>query len=484
MRSKLTSALPVVSLALLTLGCGSSDAEPEKSSGPVWHSGMVFSTPEQPNARGLLDRRGLIHAHSVYSHDACDGEPRDANDAINAPCLSDFRHGLCTTRHDFVMLTDHSESFARSEYPDVLLYDAGLGDALVERDGQPVANHLACPEGRPPLVMAGTETATMPVGLEHHVPGDVDARKAVYGDVSAASMQQLKDAGGLVLAQHTEDWTADQLADLPFDGFEMYNLHANLIIGAGGAIGLVAKLKYPEELPQSDLVLLPIISEDGRYVDKWGTVLSRGVHRLTTLGTDCHQNVFQDKLPDGERIDSYRRMMQWFSNHVLVKPEADGTWDDRDLKDALRAGRAYGAFEVLGYPVGFDYVAVSGGEIQEMGAEVPVGSELRVSAPHVQGLDPKADKPEIVVRLLRAVDTGWELVDEGSDQLTFDTVEAGALPRRGTDAPASLARTAFELRRAGREILRMDLLEPDLREVTRHAAVQAGDGVRRERRRR
>lgn len=386
----------------------------------------MFPTASAPGARGYLDRRGLVHAHSVYSHDACDGEPRDANDAVNAPCLADFRHGVCTTEHDFVMLSDHKESYARTEYPDVLLYDASAGDALVEHDGLPTANRMACPDGRTPLIMAGTETATMPVGLEHHVSTDVTEREAVYGDVSQESMQKLKAAGGLVLAQHTEDWTVDQLADLPFDGFEMYNLHANLIIGAGAAIGLVAKLKTPEELPHPDLILLPIISEDARYVDKWGTVLSRGVHRITTVGTDCHQNVFQDELPDGERIDSYRRMMQWFSNHVLVKPQADGSWDDRDLKAGLSAGRAYGAFEVLGYPVGFDYVALSSGETSEMGSEVPVGSELRITAPRVQGLDPKADKPEIVVRLLRAVESGWELMDEGSKSLAFQTTEPGA----------------------------------------------------------
>ena len=85
-----------------------------------------------------------------------------------------------------------------------------------------------------------------------------------------------------------------------------------------------------------------------------------------------------------------------------------------------------GAFEVLGYPVGFDYVALSSGETSEMGSEVPVGSELRITAPRVQGLDPKADKPEIVVRLLRAVESGWELMDEGSKSLAFQTTEPGA----------------------------------------------------------
>jgi hypothetical protein len=78
--------------------------------------------------RGLLDVRGLIHAHSVYSHDACDGEPRDpTTDAINEPCFDDFRRDLCTAGHDFVMLTDHDDSFSRTEYPEVLLYRPDRG---------------------------------------------------------------------------------------------------------------------------------------------------------------------------------------------------------------------------------------------------------------------------------------------------------------------------------------------------------------------
>ena len=38
---------------------------------------------------------------------------------------------------------------------------------------------------------------------------------------------------------------------------------------------------------------------------------------VTTVGTDCHRNTFPQLLPDGERIDSYRRMMLW-TNDVLV----------------------------------------------------------------------------------------------------------------------------------------------------------------------
>lgn len=45
---------------------------------------------------------------------------------------------------------------------------------------------------------------------------------------------------------------------------------------------------------------------------------------MTTLGNDCHRDTFPQLLPDGERIDSYRRMMLWFTNHLLVRLRGDG----------------------------------------------------------------------------------------------------------------------------------------------------------------
>lgn len=426
-------------LALLAIGCGGEDAdESENASG--WKPGVVYPTEREPGPRGLLDRRGLIHAHSPYSHDACDGEPRDENDQINLPCLDDFRRGVCQVRHDFVMLTDHGESFARSEYPDVLLYDSTRGDSLIERDGHPVASWLACPEQDAALVLAGTETETMPVGLEAHVGATQAERDAVYGSAEPEDIEKLKAAGAVSLLMHTEDWTVDQLEQLPIDGFEMYNLHANTVKGAGAALTLLFELETPEKLPLSDLVFLPLVSEDERYLDKWSQVLSRGVKRTTTMGTDCHRNTFPSLLPDGERVDSYRRMMLWFSNHLLVQPNADGSFDDRALKDALRQGRLYGAFEAFGYPEGFDFHAEAAGNVSEMGEEVSVSDSptLVVTAPSVHGGASPA--PELRTVLWRATDTSWSLVTEGTTSLSHSATEAGVYRAEVRIRPHHLAK--------------------------------------------
>lgn len=379
--------------------------------------------------RGMLDLRGLIHAHSVYSHDACDEAPRDpVTDAVDEPCFDDFRKGICAVGHDFVMLTDHNESFGRTDYPDTLLFRQDRGDTLIERDGEPVASSLACPASAVrPLVLAGTESGAMVVGLEGHVPGTVEERQAIYGDASAAAIEVMKAEGAVAILQHTEDWSAEQIADLPVDGFEMYNLHANLMSSFAEVVELLFKVNKPDEMPAPDLVLLPVFKEDPRYLATWGSALAGGARRVTTMATDCHRNVFPALLADGERVDSYRRMMAWFSNHLLVRPAPGGSFDDRSLKDALRQGRLYGAFELMGYPVGFDYHAASGGADREMGEEVSLaaGATLLVSRPAVDGLDPAAEAPRIVTRLLRAQQGGWEVVAEGEGDLAFAPTKVG-----------------------------------------------------------
>jgi len=392
---------------VLLFACACSDPAP---AGPSFVPGTVFATSAALN-RGLLDRRGLIHAHSIYSHDACDGMP-EVNGVRDEVCFEDFRRGLCQVGHDFVMLTDHRESFSDTAFPETLLYRPMRGDRLVERNGEPTASWAGCPNGRVALIMAGTEAATMPVGLEHHV-SDRETRSEIYGAVTSTAIERLKGAGAVSLLQHTEDWTIQQLTELPIDGFEMFNLHANSFLHLGEILEIVLLLQgetAPVGLPAPDLTVISFISEDPRYLEAWGSVLSSGVKRVTTMGTDCHRNSFPAKLADGERIDSYRRMMGWFSNHVLVRPETDGTWDDRHLKEGLRAGRLYGAFEVYGYPVGFDYHATVGARVEEMGAQIALSDapKLFVKRPTMEGLSSTGAQPEITLRVLRAIDAGWE----------------------------------------------------------------------------
>ncbi len=414
-----------LSLLLFVAGCTSA-AEP----GPVWQPGVIYP-PIHTAPRGLREVRGLVHAHSVYSHDACDDEPF-IDGAPNAQCVKDFRAGLCATLHDFVMLTDHSAMFADHEFPDVLLYDQVRGDGLVERNGSAVASWLACDDDHAALVLAGCETsAGMPVGLEAHVALDPAARSSVYGARTAEAMATLQAQGAVTLIAHTEGATVDELVTLPVDGFEMYNLHRNLMANTEPMVDMLLRLAVDEmeSLPHPDLSLAPILQEDPVYLDTWAQVLARGVRRSTVLGSDCHRNSLPALLADGERVDSYRRVMAWFSNHVRFVPEPGGAWDDRQLKDALRAGQLYGAFEVFGYPQGFDaYAETTTGSV-EMGGEVQLAAQptLVAVAPAVINLDPYVEPPVITVRWLLARDDGtWEEVRRGKGEIHHVPTQPGA----------------------------------------------------------
>lgn len=436
--------------ALIVVGCGDDDSylgvpdlptetatasptpTPTPTATPVesWAPGTTLASLPQPVRGGFLDLRGNIHTHSYFSHDACDNEPVK-NGVRDETCFDDLRRGLCQIRHDFVMFTDHPSDFRDNEFPDTLLYRPARGDVLVERNG-PVASWAGCPDGSRTLLLAGAESSeVMPVGLEGHVSDALGERGAVYGSGTPEAAARMRQQGAVILVAHPEGYTIDALLARDIDGFEMYNLHANLLTrtGLAAAARLLQRLGANDpNLLHPDLALLPIVEEDPRYLERWGSVLAAGLRRVTTMGSDAHRNTLPMLMRDGERIDSFRRMMHWFSNHLLVEPESDGTWDDRHLKDALRQRRLYGAFEVLGYPQGFEFYAASNSGETPIGGEVALAAapELRVTAPHVRGLDPSREAPQLTTRILRAIPGGFEEVARGTDSATFRPNQPGA----------------------------------------------------------
>jgi hypothetical protein len=154
---------------------------------------------------------------------------------------------------------------------------------------------------------------------------------------------------------------------------------------------------------------------------------------VTTIGTDCHRNTFPQLLADGQRIDSYERLMKWFGNHLLIEPDARGEWGLDAARDALAAGRVYGVFEFLGHPEGFAYLAEQNADTHEMGSVLSLAQgsvSLRVVAPIVMARDPATPTPELQLRLLRADPAGWQEVAlvEGSEGRLADLVHEVAEP--------------------------------------------------------
>ena len=108
--------------------------------------------------------RGIIHAHTAYSHDGC-----DENGVPDPECTAQLREAACELELDFVSLTDHPANMRDYPFEDLLLYDSASGDELVLEDGEPIANRVACPGGASVLFKSMQE-----VGLKSNEWYDVD----------------------------------------------------------------------------------------------------------------------------------------------------------------------------------------------------------------------------------------------------------------------------------------------------------------------
>jgi len=400
------------------------NSEEEVAEGTYLDPWTVMPSSELPPLRDWTIKKGIVHCHSPYSHDACDDEPF-IEGVRNEVCFEDCRFGMCDTRQDFVFLSDHSTLYADYEYPEVLLYKEG--DTLIERNEMPVANRVDCGDGHNVIVSAGTETDMMPIGIEHHTGDTPEARKAIYGSAKlegetdnqarARCIDVLHEAGAKVFLQHTEGWDIETILELDIDGLENYNLHQNLMDNMGAAIELAFKLEMePETLPEVEMLLITVFQESDKDLERWSKTLA--VKPMPAIvATDAHRNTFDGITPDGERLDSFRRMMHWFSNYVLVP---QGETDDLIIKNAIAKGRMYNSFDYLGYPVGFDFHAEIGETVYEMGDNVPDGDiTLKLTRPGIYKLNPNGPQPLFSTRILKADAEGtWTEVASGEADLS------------------------------------------------------------------
>lgn len=376
--------------------------------------------PGQPDISGcavrdLRDYRAIVHVHSHHSHDACDGDPQP-NGVPDEACLQDLRDALCVTRIDVAFTTDHPVHATEATIEEMLLI-RGDDKPVLGAGGTPIANWMTCASGHRVLLLPGVESGEMmPLGLEAHVP---DA----YGTSSPASFQQIKDAGALAWVAHTESRDVAELATLALDGLEFYQLHANvdpdiredyLGLDPSGFLTDAAPFFFgADPVPAPDLAPLGFLLPNEPAITALETLGQ--TQRLTiSAGTDAHQNVLPNKAADGERVDSYRRMIRWFNNRIrLAEPLTPAS-----AKAALRAGNNHIVFEVFGTPIDFDFHANAGSELTEMGAEVSLSTGLTLVAA-LPRLDPRspqsAEAPGIEGRLYRATAEGRSLLHTWTD---------------------------------------------------------------------
>ena len=176
----------------------------------------------------------------------------------------------------------------------------------------------------------------------------------------------MRDAGALIWIAHTEQHPTRRAAHASRpNGIEVYNLHANIDPKIRGDVprasiaygdrerGRVRRheRRRPRARPRAAVVPR---AEPARRSTAGTSCSPKAGMVAATAGSDAHENALPMMLADGERGDSYRRVLRWFSNIVLV---ADPT-DPAQIEAALARGPAVLACSrCMGTPEGFDVVA-------------------------------------------------------------------------------------------------------------------------------
>lgn len=360
-----------------------------------WDPGLPALDGEIDEPRGFVPLRSIVHLHSPYSHDACDGDGY-VDGVIDEECLTQLRDGLCQLSIDVAYLADHPGEAAWQPLEDLMLMRDD--DDPVDLDGDVVGSWIHCAGGFDVLWRPGIEDALMPVGLERHAAAVGQEADDLYNSTDPVAIAAMLAAGGTVLQNHTEGRdlpTLSALQDSGLQGVEIFNLHAMLApdireedlgLDPFGWVDAVEPFTSPDGTGEPDLMFLGFYEEQTVSVERWDALAARGP-MVGVGGTDAHRNSFDYELRDGERADGFRRNMRWFTNVLLA--------ESKDLvaaESALQGGRSFVAFEVLGTPDGFAFwYEPTGGAAVEMGSDCAdcTGGTLHLACPTLSQHSPR-----------------------------------------------------------------------------------------------
>ncbi|MFT6398126.1 MAG: hypothetical protein ACJAYU_002881 [Bradymonadia bacterium] len=319
---------------------------------------------------------------------------------------------------------------AEVDFADLLHIRPG-DDPVLDEEGTPIANRFDCDNGHRVLLRAGAEDALMPVGMTRHVPGTPEECEVVMSQYTAESAAAMREAGALVWVTHTEEKAIEDLQEIGVDGIEVHQLHANLDprsrteylgLDAVGPIADIFPLITGTTQVHADIGFLAFVEDNAPSLARWAELLQTRLV-VGTAGTDAHENTFPMEMADGERLDSYRRMMSWFSNQLLIEGEL--TLESAD--EALGAGRVLIVFDLFGSPAGADFWLQAEGVRYEMGStiEFAAGQTLNgtVPAPRLSG----GEEGDAYGRILRASGSEWvEVLRFEGTEFSHDLIEPGA----------------------------------------------------------
>lgn len=387
--------------------------------------------PELPDSsvlgspRGFHLVRAVTHFHSPYSWDACDknGLP---NGQPDPNCLAHIGEAICKNRLDFMFMTDHPSNMSNFEFDKLALPQLG-----------------PCSNGHKYTMLVGFESTIMAFGMSGHADPDPTTRANLYNAATPAAAAQLRSqTGAIIVVPHTESKTIDWIKSMTPDAIEIYNFHANVDPKIREQSlnwppfedlpGILTYLFDPYHSLQADFAFMGFVQIHPMYFATWDTLLGSGIKVTGLGGTDSHENIFPQKVSDGERFDSHRRIARIFSNYLLLQ---DMTGDA--AKEAITLGRSWLAFEGLGTPVGMDYTAAALDSSGDEGTPVGTGDtltapgnfRLRVKAPTLYSESPSNGTKPIVRIVIKRVNA------DGTNTVVVQSIDSDAVYTGNVAAP-------------------------------------------------
>ncbi len=334
----------------------------------AWKNLSALRQSPSSNA-GWSEFRGIIHSHSRHSHD-CE------------VTMEEILRVLKVDKIDFICLSDHCTG-GRADFD---LQWRGVHEGKLFIPGFDLKDGL------------------MPFGV---------ARGVVLSNQEPTALlaRRIVENGGVLFFAHPEerrDWALPELS-----GMEIYNIHSDFkAVGLWSFLPdiLINQRRFPDQ------VFRRVFRRPTPFLARWDE-LNRTRHITGIAGNDCHQNTgirilctatgairIEDTSPKTLRLfrlnwltrplartlfgriepgrmlwhfqlDPYQRMGRFVNTHVLSHD-----LDEPSVLDALKAGRAFVGFDMLGDSSGFRWFATSSSGTAVMGETAVLSGDTRLRA--------------------------------------------------------------------------------------------------------
>jgi hypothetical protein len=296
---------------------------------------------------GIFEYRGNLHMHTPYS-DGYGSHQEIAEAAVLA--------GL-----DFVIVTDHNiwVDGVQGFYGD---YERGhvlllTGEEVHDRTRLPQVNHC--------LVFGAHQEVSQ------------------WGHNPQLLIDEVRQLGGLTFLAHPYDevirwhlmepipWVDWQVRG--YTGLEIWNYMSDFKDILDSPWQALRSVFKPEEA---------VIQPDPRTLKKWDALLTAGYRVVGIGGSDAHAKPFKFG-PVEHIVFPYDFLFQCVNTHILSPHSFLGErhHDEEIVYEALRQGRAFISYEIVGPARGFRFSAQGGGGMSaQMGESIPLGQGVTLQA--------------------------------------------------------------------------------------------------------